>query len=107
MIYAYAFQQPEHDWYMQTDKDSLVSIRNIHEKFGSTTCLLLQQFHAIKGCDAVSYFFNVSKRIVFEQASSVIASFNMILKLGLSNFASGTVNNKVIKFIQKYVYRVK
>ena len=24
MIYAYAVQQPEHDWYMQKDNDSLI-----------------------------------------------------------------------------------
>ena len=28
MIYAYAAQQPEHDWYMQTDKDTFVSSEN-------------------------------------------------------------------------------
>ena len=26
MIYAYAVQQPKHNWYMQTDKDSLLVI---------------------------------------------------------------------------------
>ena len=36
--------------YMQTDKDSLVNVRKIYEKFGSTTCLLWLQFHAITGC---------------------------------------------------------
>ena len=51
--------------YMQTDKDSLVNVRKIYEKFGGTTCLLWPQFHAITGCDMVSYFFNVSKRILF------------------------------------------
>ena len=56
MIYAYTVQQPKHDWYMQTDKDSLVNVRKIYEKFGSTTCLLWPQFHAITRCDMVSYF---------------------------------------------------
>ena len=65
MIYAYTVQQPKHDWYMQTDKDSLVNVRKIYEKFGSTTCLLWLQFHAISACDTVSYFFNVSKRVLF------------------------------------------
>ena len=65
MIYAYTGQQPKHDWYMQTDKDSLVNVRKIYEKFGSTTCLLWLQFHAITGCDTVRYFFNVSKRVLF------------------------------------------
>ena len=41
MIYAYVVQQSEHDWYMQTDKYSFVSIREIHGKFDSNTCLLL------------------------------------------------------------------
>ena len=50
---------------LQTGKDSFVSIRKIYENFGSTTYLLLPQFHAVTGCDAVSYFFNVSKRLVF------------------------------------------
>ena len=65
MIYAYTVQQPKHDWYMQTDNNSLVNVRKIYEKFGSTTCLLSPQFHAITGCDTVSYFFNVSKRVSF------------------------------------------
>ena len=30
MIYAYTVQQPNHDWYMQTDKDSLVIVRKIY-----------------------------------------------------------------------------
>ena len=54
MIYAYTVQQPKHDWYMQTDKDTFVSIRKIYEKFDSTTWLLLPQFHAVTGCDGVS-----------------------------------------------------
>ena len=65
MIYAYTVQQPKDDWYMQTDKDSLVNVRKIYEKFGSITCLLWPQFHAITGGDMVSYFFKVSKRILF------------------------------------------
>ena len=64
MIYAYAVQQPKHNWYMQTDKDSLVNVRKIYEKFDSTTCLLWPQFHPITGCDTDSYFFNVSKRVL-------------------------------------------
>ena len=64
MIYAYVVQQPEYDWYMQTGKDSFVSIRKIYEKFGSTICLLLPKFHAIIGCDTVTHFFTVSKRVV-------------------------------------------
>ena len=30
MIYAYVVQQPEHGWYMQTDKDSFVIIRKVY-----------------------------------------------------------------------------
>ena len=55
MIYAYAVEQPEHDWYMQTDKNYFVSLKKIHEKFGSTTCLLSPQFYAVTGRDMVSY----------------------------------------------------
>ena len=88
MIYAYAVQQPEHDWYMQTDKDTFVSIRKIYEKFDSTTWLLLPQFHAVAGCDRVSYFFDVSKWLVFERTSSRITTFNMIVELGSSNITA-------------------
>ena len=88
MIYAYAVQQPEHDWYMQTDKDTFVSIRNIYEQFDSTTWLMLPQLHAVAGCDRVSYFFNVSKWLVFERTSSGITTFNMIVELGSSNITA-------------------
>ena len=71
MIYAYAVQQPKHDWYMQTDKDYLVNVGKIYEKFGSTTCLLWPQSDAITGCDMVSYFFNVSKRVFFNEHHQV------------------------------------
>ena len=37
-------------------QDSFASIRKIYEIFGSTTCLLLPQFHTITGCDTVSSF---------------------------------------------------
>ena len=77
MIYFYAVQQPENDWYMQTDRYSLVSIRKNYEKSGSITCQLLPQFHVITGCDMIGYFFNFSKRVVFEQASSGITPFNI------------------------------
>ena len=53
-------------------------------KFNSTTSLLLSQFYAITSCDTVSYFFNVSKRVVFERVSSDITPFNIIVELGLS-----------------------
>ena len=82
-IYTYVVQQPKHDWYMQADKDSFVNIRKIYGKFGSTTCLLLPQFHAITGYATVSYFFNVSKRVVLERAPSGITAFNMIVELHL------------------------
>ena len=40
MIYTYTVQQPDHDWYMQADKDTFVSIRKIYEKFDSNAWLL-------------------------------------------------------------------
>ena len=95
----------EHDWYIQTEKDSFIYIRKIYEKLGGTAHLLLSQFHSITDCDAISYFFNVSKRVVFEQTSSGILPFNMIAELGSSNIITESVNNKVTKFIQRYVYR--
>ena len=66
MIYAYVVQQPEQDWYMKTDKNSFASIRKMYEKIGSTTSMLLSQFHAIRGGNTVTYFFNIPKRAVFE-----------------------------------------
>ena len=65
MIYKYTVQQPKHNWYLQTDKDSLVNVKKNYEKFGSTTSLLWPQFHAFTGCDTVSHFFNVSKQYCF------------------------------------------
>ena len=82
MIYTYVVHQPQQDWYKQIDKDSFVSIRKIYEKFGITISLLLPQFYATTGCDTASYFFNVSKRVVYERASSGITHFNMIVELG-------------------------
>ena len=106
MIYAYAVQQPKHDWYMQTDKNNFVSIRNMYGKFDSTTWLLLPQFHEVTGCDRVSYFFNVSKRVVFERVSSGITTFNMIVELSLSNITTESVNYEVTKFIFKGYFTV-
>ena len=106
MVYAFVVEHPEHGWYMQTEKHSFVSIR-IYEKSGSTICLLLPQFHAITGCDTVSYFFNVSKRVVFKRASSGVTPFNMIVESGSSNIIRKSANNEVTKFIQRYVYRGK
>ena len=65
------------------------------------------QFHATTGCDTVSYFFNVSKRVVFKRASSGVTPFNMIVELGSSNIITKSANNEVTKFIQRYVYRGK
>ena len=90
---------------MQTD--NFTSIRKIYEKFDSTTYLLLPQFHAITGCDKFSYFFNFSKRLVFERASSGITPFNMIVELGWSSIIAGLVNIELTKFIQRYVYHGK
>ena len=55
----------------------------------------------------VSFFFKVSKRVVFERVSSGITPFNMIVELDSSNIITESVNNEVIKFIQRYVYRGK
>ena len=84
MIYSFVVKQLKHDCLMQADKDSFVSIRKIYKKCGSTTCLLLQQYHTIIGCDTVSYLFNVLKRVVFEQTSGILP-FNVIVELGSSN----------------------
>ena len=69
-----------------------------------TCCFYL---HAITGCDTVSYFFNVSKQILFERASSGIMLFNMIFNYHYTNIITESVNNEVAKFIQRYVYRGK
>ena len=106
MTYTYAVQQPEHDWYMQTHKDTFVSITKIYEKFDSTNWLLLPQFHAVTVCDRVSYFFNVSKRVVFERALSGITTFNMIVELGLSKITTESVNYEVTKFILEVYFTV-
>ena len=92
---------------MQTEKDSFVWIRKIYEKFGSTTCLLLPQFDTITGYVRVCYFFNVSRQVVFELASSGITLFNMLVKLRLSNIIIESVNNEVAKSFRRYVYRGK
>ena len=107
MIYTYAVKQPERDWYMQTDKDSFVIIRKIYEKYCSTNCLLFPLFLVTTNCDKVSYFFNVSKRVVFERAPSGITSFNMIVELVSSNIITEAVHNELTKFIQRYIYRGK
>ena len=56
--------------------------------------------------DRVSYFFNVSKRVVFERASSGITTFNMIVELGSSNITTESVNYEVTKFILKVYFTV-
>ena len=57
--------------------------------------LLLPQFHAMTGCDPVNYFFNVSKRVLFEQASSGITPFSKIVELGSSNIIKESVNDEM------------
>ena len=89
---------------MQTDKNTFANIRTIYEKFGSTSCLLLPQFHAIIGRDTVSYFFNTFKLVVFERAPLGITS---LAEFGSSNITTESVNNEVTKFIQRYVYNGK
>ena len=97
MIYPYTVQQPKHDWYMQTRKDSLVNDRKIYEKFARTIYLLWPQFHSIIGCDMISYFFNVYKRILFRQASSfiLILLLDLLILLDLLNIITEAVNNEV------------
>ena len=97
MIYPNTVQQPKHDWYMQTGKDSLVNDRKIYEKFGRTIYLLWPQFHSITGCDMISYFFNLYKRILFWQASSfiLILLLDLLILLDLLNIITEAVNNEV------------
>ena len=66
----------------------------------------MPQFHAVTGCDRVSYFFNVSKRLVFERASSGITTFNMIVELGSLNITTESVNYEVKKFFLKGYFTV-
>ena len=72
MIYAYAVQQPEYDWYMQTDKDSLVSVKKIYEKFGSTTYLLWPQFRTITCCDLLFISLMFQNQYCFNEHHQVI-----------------------------------
>ena len=58
------------------------------------------------GCDKVSYFFNVSKRVVFQRISSSITTFNMIVELSSSNITTEPVNYEVTKFIFKGYFTV-
>ena len=83
---------------MQTDKDSVVSIRKIYAKLGSTICLLLPQFHVITGCDTVSYFSNVLKWVVFERVSSGYSPFNMIFDKIYSKEAKGIVETRMRQY---------
>lgn len=85
LIYSYAVYQPKRNWYMQTDKDSFVNIRKIQKKFDYSIYLLLPESYAIKGCDTVSYFFNILKRALFERTSLSVTPFNMSVGLGASN----------------------
>ena len=89
----------KHDWYMQTDKDTFVGMRNIYEKVDVTTCLLLPQFHAVTVCDRVSYFCNVLKRVVIERASSSITTFIFLVELGSTNITTESVNYEATKFL--------
>ena len=59
------------------------------------------------GRDRVSYFFNVSKQVVFERALSGITPFNVIVELRSLNIITESAHNEVAKFIQNYVYRDK
>ena len=67
---------------------------------------MLQQLHEVTSFDRVSYFFNVSKRVVFEQASSGITSFNMIVELGSSNIVTESVNYEVTKIFSQVYFTV-
>ena len=67
----------------------------------------MSQLHTIAGCDRVSYFFNVSKQVMFERVLSGVMSFNVIVELGSSNIVTESVNDEITKFIQNYVYRDK
>ena len=49
MIYAYAVQQIEHDWYIQTDKDTFVGIRKIYEKQLDCCCHSFMQSQVVIG----------------------------------------------------------
>ena len=95
MIYAYVVQQREQDWYMKTDMNSFASIRKMYEKIGSTISMLLSQFHLIRGGNTVTYFFNISKRVVFEWAPSFVTLFIMRVQLGSSSVIRETLNNEV------------
>ena len=92
---------------VHANRQSYLSVlEKFMKKFDSNTWFLLPQFHAVTGCDRVSYFFNVSKRVVFERASSGITTFNMIVELGSSNITTESVNYEVTKFILKIYFIV-
>ena len=94
MIYSYVVQQPEHHWLMQTGKILLLAL----EKFMKYLAVPL-------ACCCHSFI--LSQVVIRLVPSSSIPHFNMIVELGSSNIIAEPTNNKVTKFIQRYVYRGK
>ena len=85
------FNNPSMMGTWKTNKDPFVSIRKIYERRGSTTCLSLPEFQAVTGCYAVSYFFNVPKRLMFERASSGITPIRILTYI----YLTGNVKRKL------------
>ena len=70
---------------------------NRQRLFGNSVYLLLPLSHAIAGCGTVSYFFNVSKRVLFEGALLSVTPFNVLVGLGASKIIVKSINNDTIE----------
>ena len=105
-VYAFALKQPQADWCMQIDHKQFISIGKIVQFLGITTALHLPAFHALTGCDTTSYFFNVSKKSIFERARKR-ETLPLLEHLGNEKVLSADGEKDIMTFVQTTVYNGK
>ena len=67
MEHVFVSHLTENDWFLQRHKNHCVNVSKIHDYNGNTIAITLPAMFVLTNCDKVSYFYQKSKKAIFEQ----------------------------------------
>ena len=105
MVCAFAYLLPNHDWFLQTQKEKLVNISKIPDHIGNAISLVIPSLFVLIGCDTVSFFFRKSKKAIFDRVlKRTELAVKLLNDLGVNTRLSESAENKLKKFVQIFIY---
>ncbi|CAM1319293.1 Uncharacterised protein r2_g2746 [Pycnogonum litorale] len=107
MVWAFAFLDVQRKWFFRKDDGQFADVGEICSHFGKDICIHLPALHALSGCDATSYFYNVGKVKLLKTVVKIPRYLALLDSLGKEKVASDSDIEDVQKFVQMAMYSGK